>query len=105
MGMIFGSDGTRQWNEGPDFVNIDRNGNTDFTQDMGGDLFSFSGKRTYGMGFTDHGQIFKNGDTWVYNGKTYQKQGDMLYLSDGKTFTGIGGMSDRDVENIILHDR
>lgn len=105
--MIFGSNGSRQWNMGGNTYNSDNNG-LDATRNIGGDLFSFSGKRTFNNNenntFTDAGNIQRIGDTWYANGKTYRKNGDQLY-ADGEVFTNIGHMTDDDIKNIILHDR
>ena len=102
--MFFGKDNTYSKSGNSTYVSGNR-GNSHITDSKNmsfssdGRSMAHSGKNT----FTSGGQtITGNGHQYFANGKTYTKSGNMLFSSDGKSWTGQ--MSDRDIRNIIHND-
>lgn len=107
MGSIFGNDGSSIFHVGNTTFSNDRTG-TDATTRSGNTLFSQDGDSMYDMGdtaFMNNGDsIQKVGDAYFCNGTTYTKVGNALFSSDGRQWSGIGGLSDSDIKNIIFND-
>ncbi|MGN0241181.1 MAG: hypothetical protein ACI4CS_05795 [Candidatus Weimeria sp.] len=102
--MFFNNNGNRTERIGNVFYNSDGTS----TQKIGSNFFSADGSLVQNTGseiFTQNGPVIKNGDTYFDNEKTYQKNGNRLFSSDGRSWQGMDEMSDDDVSDIIAGDK